>query len=338
MARYVGARGRPSPRRDDQQRGRRQPPGRPASRPPRRWRPGLAGSRAADGDPLRRGRPARRRSCAASTIARARPRRPRRRGRDHDPHDSRSNPRRPARMRRKEPSVPVDALRPAVHALMDRAKADLAELVAFRSVADPSSTRPRSARRRRSGSSTRSPRSACRTSRCRRRPTAATASTATRPGPEGVADRAAVLPLRRAAAARRGRVDGAGVRSSPSATGAGTAAASADCKGNIVMHLTALRALREANGGFPCGDQADLRGLRGAGHRRAGGVRAPTTPTCCARTRSSSVDTGNFAVGVPTLTTTLRGMTSVDVTLDGARQRDALRHVRRPGARRAGRA
>ena len=27
----------------------------------------------------------------------------------------------------------------------------------------------------------------------------------------------------------------------------------ADCKGNIVMHLTALRALREVQGGFPCG-------------------------------------------------------------------------------------
>jgi acetylornithine deacetylase/succinyl-diaminopimelate desuccinylase-like protein len=33
--------------------------------------------------------------------------------------------------------MPVDELRPAVHALMDRAKADLAELVSFQSVADP---------------------------------------------------------------------------------------------------------------------------------------------------------------------------------------------------------
>ena len=41
------------------------------------------------------------------------------------------------------------------------------------------------------------------------------------------------------------------------------------------------------------------------------------------------VDTGNFAVGVPTLTTTLRGMTSIDVTARRARQRDALGHVRR---------
>jgi hypothetical protein len=33
--------------------------------------------------------------------------------------------------------VPVDELRPAVKGLMGQAKADLAELVAFKSVADP---------------------------------------------------------------------------------------------------------------------------------------------------------------------------------------------------------
>ena len=27
---------------------------------------------------------------------------------------------------------------------------------------------------------------------------------------------------------------------------------SADCKGNVVMHLTALRALQQVDGGFPC--------------------------------------------------------------------------------------
>ena len=42
---------------------------------------------------------------------------------------------------------------------------------------------------------------------------------------------------------------------------------------------------------------------------------SPRTPTCCSADAILVADTGNFAVGVPTLTTTLRGMTSVDVTL-----------------------
>ena len=45
----------------------------------------------------------------------------------------------------------------------------------------------------------------------------------------------------------------------------------ADCKGNIVMHLTALRALGRRRAGQP---QAGRRGVRGAGHRRARGLRA----------------------------------------------------------------
>ncbi len=90
----------------------------------------------------------------------------------------------------------------------------------------------------------------------------------------------------------------------------------ADCKGNIVMHLTALRALKQVPRRFPLRHQADQRGLRGTGHGRAGGVRATTNAELLRADTILVCDTGNFAVGVPTLTTTLRGMTSVDVTVE----------------------
>ena len=91
---------------------------------------------------------------------------------------------------------------------------------------------------------------------------------------------------------------------------------SADCKGNIVMHLTALRALKQLHGGFPCGvklicegsEEQGTGGLEAFVPENADLLRADTILVC---------DTGNFAVGVPTLTTTLRGMTSVDVELSG---------------------
>lgn len=91
---------------------------------------------------------------------------------------------------------------------------------------------------------------------------------------------------------------------------------SADCKGNIVMQLTALRALREAHGGFPCTIKIICEGSEEQG---TGGLEA-FVPEHVDLLRADAilvVDTGNFAVGVPTLTTTLRGMTSVDVTLRG---------------------
>lgn len=89
---------------------------------------------------------------------------------------------------------------------------------------------------------------------------------------------------------------------------------SADCKGNIVMHLTALRALR-ANGGFPCGIKLICEGSEEQG---TGGLEAfvPDNVELLRADTILVVDTGNFAVGVPTLTTTLRGMTSIDVRVD----------------------
>jgi cysteinylglycine-S-conjugate dipeptidase len=89
----------------------------------------------------------------------------------------------------------------------------------------------------------------------------------------------------------------------------------ADCKGNIVMHLTALRALKEVDGGFPCGVKLICEGSEEQG---TGGLEdfVPRNAELLKADAILVVDTGNFAVGVPTLTTTLRGMTSVDITLE----------------------
>jgi acetylornithine deacetylase/succinyl-diaminopimelate desuccinylase-like protein len=88
----------------------------------------------------------------------------------------------------------------------------------------------------------------------------------------------------------------------------------ADCKGNIVMHLTALRALTQVRGGFPCSVKVICEGSEEQG---TGGLEefVPANADLLAADAILVVDTGNFAVGVPTLTTSLRGMTSVDVTV-----------------------
>src|ERR1700741_2703709 len=88
----------------------------------------------------------------------------------------------------------------------------------------------------------------------------------------------------------------------------------ADCKGNIVMHLTAWRALRDHDGAFPCTIKLISEGSEEQG---TGGLEA-FVPGHADLLRADAIlvcDTGNFAVGVPTLTTTLRGMTSVDIRL-----------------------
>ncbi|MEU1778295.1 M20/M25/M40 family metallo-hydrolase [Streptomyces abikoensis] len=92
---------------------------------------------------------------------------------------------------------------------------------------------------------------------------------------------------------------------------------SADCKGNVVMHLTALRALRDAlphdpypdldivvlvDGSEEPGD-ASLEKLL----RAHPGLIAPDVVVIA--------DTGNVAPGIPTVTTSLRGMAVVEVTL-----------------------
>jgi acetylornithine deacetylase/succinyl-diaminopimelate desuccinylase-like protein len=91
----------------------------------------------------------------------------------------------------------------------------------------------------------------------------------------------------------------------------------ADCKGNVVMHLTALRALA---GELAVGIKLIAEGAEELG----GSDMEQFVPEHADLLRAETIviaDAGNFEVGVPTLTTTLRGIANVVVrvsTLDGA--------------------
>ncbi|MER7924229.1 dipeptidase [Streptomyces sp. NPDC096057] len=86
----------------------------------------------------------------------------------------------------------------------------------------------------------------------------------------------------------------------------------ADCKGNIVMHLTALRALGED---LPVGVKFVAEGSEEQG---TGGLEQYVAqhPEKFLADALLVCDTGNAAVGVGTATTTLRGLANVVVTVD----------------------
>ncbi|MFC8076107.1 dipeptidase [Streptomyces sp. NPDC057307] len=207
----------------------------------------------------------------------------------------------------------VSPIAETVASLMPRARAELAELVAFRSVADPAQF----------------PRSECEAA-------AAWVADALRaegfrdvaaldtpdgtqsvygflPGPEGAptvllyAHYDVQPPLDESAWAtppfelteRDGRWYGRGA---------------ADCKGGFVMHLLALRALK-ATGGVPVGVKLIVEGSEEQG---TGGLEryAEEHPELLAADTIVIGDTGNFRVGLPTVTATLRGMTMLRVQVD----------------------
>jgi acetylornithine deacetylase/succinyl-diaminopimelate desuccinylase-like protein len=88
----------------------------------------------------------------------------------------------------------------------------------------------------------------------------------------------------------------------------------ADCKGNLVATLLALRALREAAGGWPV---AVAVVCEGSEEQSSGGMEAlaRARPELVACDAFVLADTGNVELGVPTLTTSLRGTGSVLVTV-----------------------
>ncbi|MDX6598312.1 MAG: cysteinylglycine-S-conjugate dipeptidase [Gaiellales bacterium] len=90
-----------------------------------------------------------------------------------------------------------------------------------------------------------------------------------------------------------------------------------DCKGNIVMLLTALRALG-AGAGFPLNLTLVAEGSEEQG---TGGLEqfVPENHDLLAADAILVCDTGNFAVGVPSMTTSLRGLANVQVTVRSLR-------------------
>jgi cysteinylglycine-S-conjugate dipeptidase len=204
----------------------------------------------------------------------------------------------------------TDDLRAAVRALMPRAKADLTTLVGFRSVADARQFPVAECHNTAEWVA-----QACRDAGLteaglHETPDGSKAVIASRPAPAGAPT---VLlychydvqpPLDDAAwhtpvwqlTEKDGRWYGRGA---------------ADCKGNIVMHLTALRALGQD---LPAGVTLVAEGSEEQG---TGGLEefVPANPDLLRADAILVCDCGNFAVGVPTFTTTLRGNVNVVVTV-----------------------
>jgi acetylornithine deacetylase/succinyl-diaminopimelate desuccinylase-like protein len=94
----------------------------------------------------------------------------------------------------------------------------------------------------------------------------------------------------------------------------------ADCKGNLMMHLTALRVLAEqaepgAAHRFPVGIRLVVEGSEEQG---TGGLEGyvEANPGTLGADVMVIADTGNAAIGVPTVTTTLRGLANVVVRVE----------------------
>ncbi|GAA4842030.1 dipeptidase [Kitasatospora terrestris] len=201
----------------------------------------------------------------------------------------------------------------AVRSLMPRAKSDLAELVAFPSVADPRVFPVEECRKAARWVADAFAAEGLTGVRLLDTPDGSQAVYAELPGPEGAPT---VLlyshydvqpPLEESAwdspafelTERDGRWYGRGA---------------ADCKGNILMHLTALRALREVDGALPVGLKVVVEGSEEQG---TGGLEryAEAHPELLAADAVVIGDTGNVALGVPSVTATLRGMTVVEVSI-----------------------
>ncbi|GAA2769722.1 dipeptidase [Streptomyces showdoensis] len=210
------------------------------------------------------------------------------------------------------------ALRAKVRALMPRAKEDLAALVAMRSVADPRQFPPEECARAADFLVTAFTEAGLRDMRRVTTPDGTDAVVGHAPGPEG-----APTVLLYCHYDVQPPLDDDAWRTPPfeltEREGRWYGRGTADCKGNIAMHLTALRALGGPDGeGFPVHLKFVAEGSEEQG---TGGLEqlVPQRPELFAADALLVCDTGNFALGLPTATTSLRGLANVVVTVSTLR-------------------
>ncbi|MGW8762601.1 M20/M25/M40 family metallo-hydrolase [Streptomyces sp. NPDC055815] len=211
-------------------------------------------------------------------------------------------------------STETAALRERVRALMPRAKEDLAALVAMRSVADPRQFPPEECAKAADFLVRAFTEAGLRDMRRVTTPDGTDAVVGHAPGPEG-----APTVLLYCHYDVQPPLDDAAWRTPPfeltEHDGRWYGRGAADCKGNIAMHLTALRALGGPEGrGFPVNIKFVAEGSEEQG---TGGLEqlVPLQPELFAADTLLVCDTGNFALGLPTATTSLRGLTNVVVTV-----------------------
>ncbi|MET8506258.1 dipeptidase [Streptomyces sp. NPDC004787] len=208
----------------------------------------------------------------------------------------------------------AEALRARVRELMPRAKEDLTRLVALRSVADPRQFPPEECAATADYLVRAFTEAGLRDMRRVTTPDGTDAVVGHAPGPEG-----APTVLLYCHYDVQPPLDDAAWRTPPfeltERDGRWYGRGTADCKGNIAMHLTALRALGGEEGeGFPVHLKFVAEGSEEQG---TGGLEqlVPQRPELFDADCLLVCDTGNFALGLPTATTSLRGLANVVVTV-----------------------
>ncbi|WP_454194891.1 M20/M25/M40 family metallo-hydrolase [Nocardia sp. Marseille-Q1738] len=202
-------------------------------------------------------------------------------------------------------------LRARIAELMPQAKSDLAQLVSFKSVADPRQFPPEECDRAAQWVADAFAAAGLTTVGLHETPDGSTAVVAARPAPDG-----APTVLLYCHYDVQPPMDEGAWRTPPweltERDGRWYGRGSADCKGNIVMHLTALRALGPD---LPLGVTMVAEGSEEQG---TGGLErfVEAGPDLLRADAIVIGDCGNFAAGVPTLTETLRGNVNVVVTIE----------------------